>query len=529
MITDSIDRRLRDLHFEVPIGLVERAKRAAARDLALADHDIGNADRLRGVRLSGAARPSLATADRSSRLMAFVAAALALAVIAGLVLAAHAVRSVRPTPSAKPQGVVLPATYSSAPKPGTAYLPVSGTSFFGRDDAAVSLEASLVSYAPTVMTRDGGATWSATPLGKNRSASDWLDQNIRWIDSQHVVAILAPFGSMDRTLISTSSDGGHSWHSVMLDFWQLPSEMFFLNSHEGWLLCGAIAPCDIESQTPSSFDPGAIYHTTDAGLHWLLVGRATPQAPTNQSGESLPVSPTRIYFTDSTHGFVTACYANGVGRLLSTDDGGQSWRQVNLSPPPGGWAVNTSGSDGSACEYLPSMFGKQGVLVIEDGSKTKWFAYTTSDGGRSWAKPRLLPFPEYAVVPPQYTFVSPDNWWAFFPGGPLEAVSVSRTTDGGQTWRSVEPSPPAGYVLASVNPVGGGVLWGTARVDGNGWMTLVRSTDDGATWSLVKLPDVCSGGCAPQPSPQASLRTVSTNGSPPPTRVDCVGVRACPS
>jgi len=137
------------------------------------------------------------------------------------------------------------------------------------------------------------------------------------------------------------------------------------------------------------------------------------------------------------------------------------------------------------CVLPPIMFGKQGVLLVEQ-PVGNWFTYTTSDGGLTWADPLAIPVREPLTSDIWPGVQDPSNWWIVDGTGALH-----RTVDGGKNWQSVISALPRGYTLDSVTPAGGNVLWGTAVSGASGAAHLdypVRSTDGGATWSVVKLP-----------------------------------------
>jgi photosystem II stability/assembly factor-like uncharacterized protein len=419
---------------------------------------------------------------RHERLLALVAALLAIALVAGLVWAARELHSKQTVPVNNPR-----------PAPGTAALRISNSWFFSREDGAVDVF-NAAGTRTAFITHNGGQTWLPTPLenltwpskvaGGCQESFDCTQTTfleLRWLDSQHIVAVRGSFDEL-RNVFATTADGGYQWQSTKLRnfFWQ-PGITFFRDAHEGWALCGAGGNCGMYRQD-------AIYHTIDSGAHWQRLGTV---------GEYQGVNPLGLFFTDSKHGFMSTLDADGVGRLIATVDGGQSWRLLELPSPPGGWQpgsqsfvqppqsppepVGPSCSD-STCVLLPAMFGEQGVLLVEQ-HVGDWFTYTTSDGGLTWGNPRALPARSWQPEAlPWRGPLDANDWWIVDAGGKLLL-----TSDGGMGWQHIQSSLPAGYSLATVTPAGGNVLWGTAATASNGQVA-VRSTDGGANWSLVLLP-----------------------------------------
>jgi photosystem II stability/assembly factor-like uncharacterized protein len=399
-----------------------------------------------------------------------MAAIVAVAATAALVVGVHVWRE---------RNATVPVNGPHA-APGNSLLPVLSSWFFSADDAAVEPNVPGNSMEPGVLiTHDGGRTWLPTTV-------NFPQVDLRWLDSQHIVAVVNNTGPP--WLVETTADGGTHWQStvavptVPAPGWVAPEAgwtnlgfPFFLNSREGWALCTADATCTVcnwdDNACLASQQQNSLYHTVDSGAHWQLLGKSFPLAPGKPWG---------LLFVDPNRGFIGANNADGVGRLFVTTDGGTTWRLVELPSPLGG------SPPGANIVDLPAMFGKQGVLLDEDGAG-RWFTYTTRDSGLTWVDPHLVPARELQNFYPSLGVRDPNSWWMVDGVGGLYG-----TTDGGRTWQQLQPKLPSGYTLDSVTPVGGNVLWGTARGGGSGQILYytfpIRSTDGGATWSIVKLP-----------------------------------------
>lgn len=370
--------------------------------------------------------------------MALVAALVAVAITASVI--GYAIQT-RPAPAKNP------------PPAPTSVQPIVNYSFYSASDAAVQLEGdrSLV-----LITHDGGRTWIHTPL-------NFPQTFIRWIDSRHLVAVMGSVGRPNQ--VASSSDGGLTWHVVPVTFpWQ-PGMTFFLNAREGWTLC-------MVSSTPCFSDPTTVRHTLDGGATWQVI--STIAGPVG-------VVPLRIYFTDTKHGFMSTVSNDTVPRLLMTGNGGRTWRTTEL-PIPATIQVTPVDCGGVNCVVDPVMFGARGVVTVI-GLGPGPYTVTTRDGGMTWTSPQVMPFASPSAMPDQWVHpLDPNDWWTVDASGFLY-----RTLDAGATWQHIAAALPAGYTLDSVTPGESGVLWGVTRTDASGQYPL-RSTDGGATWSLVKLP-----------------------------------------
>jgi photosystem II stability/assembly factor-like uncharacterized protein len=409
------------------------------------------------------------------RAMVLIAGLLVIAVVMTLVLTARMLRTSHDLPANNPPtGIPAsnPPTGVPASNPpataGSRVLPVLYRSFYSANDAAVQvlIRVATQSQAGLVeleITHDGGQSWIKTGI---RAA----DINLTWLDPTHLIAawddILYPSG-----LLATS-DGGYHWNVVRTG--GPGPNTYFINASEGWT--ASCSECGQGTLSPQT----TVSHTTDSGAHWQQLGK-----PFAWPG----VSPLGLYFADALHGFMSADTSDGAGRLVATQDGGRTWRLVELPQPSGGWGAVARGAPpgcgAETCTLLPAMFGRQGVLLVEGAAAQSWLTYTTNDGGLTWGSPRTFPVevPQSVAIPWQAP-LDPKSWVTANAQGILYA-----TSDGGSTWRQARPAIAAGYKLANVKPVGGGVLWGTAVIGSRPDMGfLVRSSDGGATWSVIKLP-----------------------------------------
>jgi len=166
-----------------------------------------------------------------------------------------------------------------------------------------------------------------------------------------------------------------------------------------------------------------------------------------------------VHFVDERRGWA----AGGKGALLSTDDGGATWRampapsedslrDVYFADEANGWLV---------CE--------RGLHALGDEAEPRSYLLRTADGGRTWS--RVSPAAggaEGRLV--GLRFADAAHGWAY---GELGALYATR--DGGDTWAR-QAVPTRRLLLAAE--------FFDAR---RGWLagaggTLLRTEDGGATW-----------------------------------------------
>lgn len=251
-------------------------------------------------------------------------------------------------------------------------------------------------------TTDGGKSWQEQTSRTNLllTAVDFTDQNNGWAVGE-------------RGIIFNTTDGGKSWKTQTSNVAYPLFDVDFIDNQKGW----AVGHW------------GTILFTDDGGQHWherslstALTGRGQidPAAFTDikdpASGEVLAkagqllsreditkitargISDAKVredlvlnsvFFLDANHGWI----AGEQGRVVRTEDGGQTWENVTLPRPPkqagaGGDEELMSDEELEAFGALtppPSLYGvyfvspQQGWVVGQEGTIAK-----TEDGGRTW-------------------------------------------------------------------------------------------------------------------------------------------------
>jgi photosystem II stability/assembly factor-like uncharacterized protein len=403
----------------------------------------------------------------SWRMQAVATAGVILVAVGVAILLQHARR----------QSIVQPVNSS-----GAMTVPISTASFLNAKDGVVITKRGLL------ITHDGGKNWQV----QTHLQVDWQGTNdVRFIDPDHIVIVNSSGGVAQ--LLHSTADGGAHWQTNPIAPPARPeghATVFFLNAREGWqesdsgFTAGKLGPAGTNPKAPSDV---ALYHTTDAGAHWteLWRGGATPSSI---PGPTLAGFPNALLFTDSMHGFMGTVTYDNVARLYVTRDGGQTWQVALIPAPPGGWASGCCGKVFTSPAV--TMFGNRGFVAEGDANRAA--VYSSSDAGQSWGNPRVLPT---GVVQPY--FLTPSQWWV------LGDSTVYETVDAGASWKHVAVHLPSGLGVLGIDlvtethviwGVGGGLLTGVPVstclqfFDGPGCSFLIRSTDGGATWTLVKLP-----------------------------------------
>jgi photosystem II stability/assembly factor-like uncharacterized protein len=214
----------------------------------------------------------------------------------------------------------------------------------------------------------------------------------------------------------------------------------------------------------------AIFQTTDSGQTWTQ--NYTNDPTKAGAGDSLPLGGLKsgMWATSMQKAWVGGVtYAPGTVYLFETADGGHTWRESAIDPPPGysEAQLETPGPVfvGAETAYLPVHVTSQyGVLLV---------VYVTQDGGNTW---KLSP--AYVPMGGASNFISETDGFIW------NGASFYFTADSAQSWKTIEPDVTFTSAFAGmdfISPQVGYVLWD----DGAGGRRIYRTADEGHTWSLL--------------------------------------------
>lgn len=357
--------------------------------------------------------------------------------------------------------------------PGEADLPTTGGAAGIRfRDAADGLM--LADRVGMYVTRDGGRSWrSSIFTGDSATAL-----SAAWPSPRRIFAVLTRGG------LVRSDDDGRSW---------TPLYPLVVGPPTGPVAFAGPADGIGAGRRDAVFDPGALLATSDGGAHWHGAGRI----PHAQSVVQL------LYTSRRTVWAVVAPLPPASHLVLErSDDAGATWRR---EPAPPGTRFFTISVPERRTVFL---LDDRGGVYRADATAPHWRLVhrgpvdlrgatfvsarqgavvsggrllTTADGGRTW-----LPIPVRTTVR-LLAFAAADarHWWLFGSRAPCsEALlrrqpncpgTVLRTSDGGARWQLVRlPMLPGSTGVAFSSPTDG---WA-----GDPWSGPYRTTDGGLTW-----------------------------------------------
>lgn len=171
-------------------------------------------------------------------------------------------------------------------------------------------------------TADGGQTWRPTPF---RPPSGSTLEDITFANDSLGWAALSRYKADtlegNTGYVMQTADGGESWSVQHTSGAAQLYRIRFVDEREGWAVGRRLVKRGVVQDEPF------VLHTTDQGAHWNDVSGKLAALVSDRRGE--------------THDFVTDILASESaeatvltlrGRIISTTDGGQSWRMVGAVP-----------------------------------------------------------------------------------------------------------------------------------------------------------------------------------------------------
>ncbi|MCK8491527.1 oxidoreductase [Spirosoma sp. RP8] len=303
--------------------------------------------------------------------------------------------------------------------------------------------------------------------------AQWQPQLVQTDASFRAVSVASPdiawIGGTKGTFVRTT-DGGKTWQTGTVPDAQACDfrDVQAVDEQTAYLM----------SAGPAEKGQARIYKTTNGGQTWSLLYQ------TQQQGVFFD----GIDFWDKQHGIVLSDPIDGKWFILTTDDGGQTWKQVpagNLPPmQPNEAAFAASGTS-------LIVQGKRDAWIVSGGG-TNGRVFHSKDRGQTWTVTNTpLPageatglfgarfFSEKAGV------VVGGNYKQEQQPGPNAAI----TRDGGQSWQLLAPTNPPGLKEAVALIPGDRLL----AVGPSGTSL---SADQGQTWQKLDNDGFHSLACA---------------------------------
>lgn len=308
--------------------------------------------------------------------------------------------------------------------------------------------------AGVVRTTDGGSSWFiAAPDGISGrpTAASFLDGSTAWV--------VYPSADFTSGTLYHTTDGGSTWNQVAVPFGGV--SLHFVDASNGWVLFGLSAGMSHEAV--------AIFRSHDGGATWSQVFINDPNAA--GSSDSLPLVGDKNGITalDASQAWVTGAQpSSDFIYIYHTSDGGKNWVQQDAAMPGGirGAMTNT---------LLPVFFSaSEAILPVQLFADSNWTDfYLSHDGGQTWNA--SAPLNQGGLI----AAGSPKDFFVWDGGASLNA-----SHDAGSTWEMVTPNVNLKDNLNFLQFIGASTGWALAS-DSSGHDTLYRTTDGGASWTIL--------------------------------------------
>ncbi|WP_412060314.1 WD40/YVTN/BNR-like repeat-containing protein [Rubrivirga sp. IMCC45206] len=226
---------------------------------------------------------------------------------------------------------------------------------------------------------------------------------------------------------------------------------------------------------------GTVVKTTDGGATWQAVPVTTPGADTLQFRD--------VVALDATTAWALSIGNGASSQIAKTTDGGATWRTVYQA------------TDADAFYDCLGMWDAQRGVAYGDSYDGRLRLLTTADGGDSWrpVPASALPAPaegEGGFAASGTCVATRGAGRAWIATGNADPARILRTTDGGASWTAATLPIVAGEAAGATSVTfrddrNGVAVGGDLAVRDDVLDTVAITSDGGATWTL--------GGALPFP------------------------------
>ena len=248
-------------------------------------------------------------------------------------------------------------------------------------------------------------------------------------------------------------------------------QLSFVDDHEGWLTIDApIPPTDRCLQQRVN-----VWHTTDAGATWQLLG---------WNGIADEQCKNSLSFLDSNHGFLGATNPYLPSVIYRTSDGGHTWiASTPLHSPPDYDPALAGGVPSGSNIYMGPVRAFGSTLLVTVASQFNKYVYRSIDGGASWAYQAEAPFRGTGTTDWQswIVLVTASRWLQV--GSCACSGDSMETIDAGVSWHAYATD----YSLSA--PIAAQFAFADSRVGyGTVGGSIARTVDGGLHWTLLPTP-----------------------------------------
>jgi photosystem II stability/assembly factor-like uncharacterized protein len=320
-------------------------------------------------------------------------------------------------------------------------------------------------------TSDGGVTWRdvSPEMHYDFRGSIFLDEQFAWV------------WSWDGSAAFRTEDGGQTW--TFLEGLGRSDSIWFNDSQHGWKL-----EAEVWGLSFVQFDIVSFSTTQDGGQTWEETnpppgsGYAFMAYPDAQTAWAL-----RAGFAKTVEGVPNL----GIHfRMETTFDRGSTWTSRAMPLPAEAYRVRRMyegtylGGAGN-CDFVSPVYSSAAIWKLALTCEEKSWMYTTANQGKTWI---ISPMP--AGLDAQIQFVSPRIGWLFLRDRfDRSQGRLYHTTNGGQSWNLIKRTGWTDIRLDFVD-----ALTGWAVACSEAWYcyqedvrnALVKTSNGGQTWRIIE-------------------------------------------